>query len=1061
MFRRILLFAFLISMCFRITSQNTRTTWLDGDASFFLTWTCFCVPAATDNVIINNAVTISGNTTYNDITISNGATLSGNGGIVRANGNVTVDAGGEIENIDRMDIYGDYTLNGVHSGSANVRFLGDSTTIDGTGQIANTGRFQLSGAYKEFAATADLEFLSDRIQLLSNVFVLNKGRIVTTRLAGNSSRTWRNDINSYLELKNSVSNNLNIFSDAAGSELVFSGTGSSNYVLPNPANSTIYNLTIDGDNLSSRKKIRADLTILGDLRILTSTFDVRQSGTDANVIIHGNWMNEGGAFDARNGTVTFGGSSTQTINAPTSEDFYNLNIAGSGITLLNTPIDVDGDLNISSSLDVNDTADYAINLGGDFISSGSFLHRNGMVNLVGSSQQTISGNLTMYDLSLQSATGGIVGGGQLNLIGTLSISSGNFNANGNLTLISDINGTARVAEITGGLLTGNMTMERYIASGATNWRFLSSAVSGATLNDWNNDFITSGFPGSDFPSFPFTSILSYDETKSGIRDTGYVSPTSANDPINVGEGYLVWCGDSLTGTTAFTIDVDGPANTGNISLPVTFTSTGNGSHDGWNVVGNPYPSSIDWDGPGWTKTNMHDAIYVWDANLQQFASYVAGVGTNGGSAYIPSSQAFWVQADTTAPVLSVTETVKADTDRVFLRKPTSDDQLLVRIEGSKYYDETVIRINDDASQKYDAGYDARKLYSSNPDAPAISSIINHNDLSVNSIGSFTEDIFFLVKAIVSKTGTYSFDFILSNGKHGFSCILWKDLYSLQTVKITGDTVLQYALSDTTTLPRFEITMAAPVTTEIDSISCHGYSDGAIHALGNGPGPWSYTWFDETGTIFRQSNAVFGEDVADSLGSGNYRVQVGNSGICAEQESFVRLTDPDPVTVDFDTDPHQTEYLAGTPVGFINRSINARSFIWEFGDGGLSQLSEPEHVFIEPGTYKVSLTASNGDCVEKVSKSIEISNLAGIESHVDHYGNVRLFVRNKRLLVQIDNPDGRQTGISIFDVMGRELSHFESHAREIEQQYPNSVGTQLWIVRVQMGSEIYLNKVIMD
>ncbi|PCI92669.1 MAG: hypothetical protein COB15_17385, partial [Flavobacteriales bacterium] len=42
-------------------------------------------------------------------------------------------------------------------------------------------------------------------------------------------------------------------------------------------------------------------------------------------------------------------------------------------------------------------------------------------------------------------------------------------------------------------ISGEITMQRYINAGATHWRFLTSAVSGATLADLNDDFITSGF----------------------------------------------------------------------------------------------------------------------------------------------------------------------------------------------------------------------------------------------------------------------------------------------------------------------------------------------------------------------------------------------------------------------------------------------------------------------------------------------------------------------------------------------------------------------------------------
>ncbi len=58
-----------------------------------------------------------------------------------------------------------------------------------------------------------------------------------------------------------------------------------------------------------------------------------------------------------------------------------------------------------------------------------------------------------------------------------------------------------------------------------------------------------------------------------------------------------------------------------------------GGNSNWNLVGNPYPSGWDYDafffGPNW-PAGLFDAIYFWDEDTDQYASYVNGIGTNGG-----------------------------------------------------------------------------------------------------------------------------------------------------------------------------------------------------------------------------------------------------------------------------------------------------------------------------------------------------------------------------------------------------------------------------------------------
>lgn len=62
-----------------------------------------------------------------------------------------------------------------------------------------------------------------------------------------------------------------------------------------------------------------------------------------------------------------------------------------------------------------------------------------------------------------------------------------------------------------------------------------------------------------------------------------------------------------------------------------------------------------------------------------------------------------------------------------------------------------------------------------------------------------------------------------------------------------------------------------------------------------------------------------------------------------------------------------------PVQFDNESENANEYFWDFGDGNTSTDFEPEHNYTEPGTYTVTLYASDtSGCYEADSSIIEIT-----------------------------------------------------------------------------------------
>ncbi len=59
---------------------------------------------------------------------------------------------------------------------------------------------------------------------------------------------------------------------------------------------------------------------------------------------------------------------------------------------------------------------------------------------------------------------------------------------------------------------------------------------------------------------------------------------------------------------------------------------------------------------------------------------------------------------------------------------------------------------------------------------------------------------------------------------------------------------------------------------------------------------------------------------------------------------------------FDVD--HTSICLGEDITFKNNSVNADSFLWNFGNGEISSEFEPSHVYDFPGTYDVTLIATN-------------------------------------------------------------------------------------------------------
>ena len=136
---------------------------------------------------------------------------------------------------------------------------------------------------------------------------------------------------------------------------------------------------------------------------------------------------------------------------------------------------------------------------------------------------------------------------------------------------------------------------------------------------------------------------------------------------------------TFTSAPTVTMTATGTLNQGQVttsdwytpgSLYLGYTGTGTGTNfasRGFNLVGNPYASSIDWESFNTTSTtsgiyghNISSTVYELDPATENYDVYqVGGVYTNHGRRIIASGQGFFVQATSNAnPQLIFNESAK-------------------------------------------------------------------------------------------------------------------------------------------------------------------------------------------------------------------------------------------------------------------------------------------------------------------------------------------------------------------------------------------------------------------
>jgi hypothetical protein len=450
------------------------------------------------------------------------------------------------------------------------------------------------------------------------------------------------------------------------------------------------------------------------------------------------WSDDTGNFGQGTGTVVF--SDSTSIQGSSNPVFNSITCLSGGFVRFVRNFSASGDIDFQSG-SVVDASSVTMTLTG---STPQVINTNGAT--IGNI--TVSKSNQAY-VQLQSA---------LPLRGILRFntpsSNIDFRSDGFLTLLSVVDtattsfGNSMIYRLqNGNTVTGDVTVQRFMSGEGRIYRYLSSPVNNVSISGWKDDFSITGNFSDPSPVENICgtlinrwspSLYYYDEGKGATTQSGYIAyplpgTSSASSVLQQGRGYSAFIRQCTNPTVA---DLTGPINQLQISLPVTYTS---GSPlSGWNLVGNPYPCTIDWDiagAQGWIKTNISPSIAIRDNGGGGFYRYWDGDGDPADlvEGRIAPGQGFWVRAVGPNPVLAVREGVKVLQTATYHRERDTTSVLIVTLEHNHQVDKAYIKIRKGASNKLDS-LDCPKLDNVAYDLATYSS--DNAQLAINALEDF-------------------------------------------------------------------------------------------------------------------------------------------------------------------------------------------------------------------------------------------------------------------------------------------------------------------------------------
>ncbi|MCX6296907.1 MAG: T9SS type A sorting domain-containing protein [Bacteroidetes bacterium] len=328
---------------------------LDISSTNFSSSTNLLVNSSGTNSLLKGTIKFSGTYTFSNQLFASGPIIASNSGIWLNNSNVTITAGNFSYNVSGLIRITSGTYNiGAATGNSLYLLSNSKLTIEGgslnvaTRIDANTsaGAVQSNVAYRQSAGIVQITTFQNTHGTLADFslpspndsLIMSGGTIIFRNVASTASDLINNSFST-------ISGGLMQFGDIS-TTIVSTGFE----IESGGANSFLPSLLIN--NSSGFNPILypgTDILVKGNITINNGTTLDNYWGIQAginyyyNFSLTGNWNNSGTFFHNNLKTVTFNGTSAQTISGATSTGFNNLTINNSsgGVTL-NTPALING-----------------------------------------------------------------------------------------------------------------------------------------------------------------------------------------------------------------------------------------------------------------------------------------------------------------------------------------------------------------------------------------------------------------------------------------------------------------------------------------------------------------------------------------------------------------------------------------------------------------------------------------------------------------------------------------------------------------------------------------------
>lgn len=336
---------------------------------------------------------------------------------------------------------------------------------------------------------------------------------------------------------------------------------------------------------------------------------------------------------------------------------------------------------------------------------------------------------------------------------------------------------------------------------------------------------------------------------------------------------------------------------------------------------------------------------------------------------------------------------------------------LAIFNSNDIYDQTIIAFDSAAADGYDQ-FDAHKRRDSSE--VYLYTILDTSLCSLQALPFLSNDKTITIGIDASVAGMHLIRLVKTQELDESVAIVLEDAYSSTRVNLRRTPDYWFNTLAGTGMQRFRLHLNAPVQVTTVDGRCDG-TESQLQIIQPGTYLWNYEIKDASNTLVDSGSDFNGTKTLTELPTGTYTISLTDQfGYSFEKQAS--LTDKEAVVARFQVS--DSVVSANSPVYFFDYSIGASDYIWDFGDGNIrSGTPFPQNIFVQPGVYRVTFTASNDECADVSEKIIEVLDHA--TGMADHDSPVmRMYSFGNEMFIEFPASRSGMAQIEVYNAIGQ-------------------------------------------